>query len=106
MTVKHNKVLFGRDAAKPGDTDPAVRLEMACEMYLRSITSYQALITDGAVAVLRFSKAPDADSIFIDGKSRLDFARYRFPEDRNGFVCHLVNLVSSIQLIEDAEEYS
>lgn len=48
--------------------------------------------------MLRFVQVPDVDSIFRDGKTRLDFARYRLPQDRNGFLSHLVNLVSDTGL--------
>jgi hypothetical protein len=77
------------------DVDAAVRLEMTCTMHVQSMTRCQALYMDGVTAILRFVQTPDVDSIFRDAKTRIDYAHYNLPKDRNGFVCHLVNLVSS-----------
>jgi hypothetical protein len=98
---------FDERYPKTSDADPALRLEMACNMEHHSLTHYQGLIIDGLKATLRFVQVPGIDSISADRKSRVDFARYRFPRDRNGFICHMVNLVSDIsrswQLTTSAE---
>jgi hypothetical protein len=90
------------DLEKPyplaSEVDPAVRLEMICIMHAHARTRYQALYLDGSAANLRFLQSPDVDSIFCDGKSRMASAHYEFPEDRNVFLCHLVNLVSDTSL--------
>jgi hypothetical protein len=93
LTVKSTRIEFDALYPTASDIDPGVRLEMACIMLKRSMTRYQALYIDGTYAFLRFVQVPDVDLIFRNNKSRIDSARYGFPEDRNGFVCHLVNLV-------------
>jgi hypothetical protein len=84
------------------EVDPSLRVEMSCTMYNHSITRYQGLIFDGAWAVFRFLQIRDVDSVFIDQETRLDYAKYRFPRNRKGFVCHLVNLVRDSKIAERA----
>lgn len=76
------------------DVDPPLKLEMTCRMYQQSLNRYQALYIHCPFAVLRFIEVPDVNSIFLNQKARVGIASYTFPRDRNGFVCHLINLVS------------
>ena len=99
MLLRSSRVDFQKSHVLASDADPPVRLEMACRMHLRSTTRYQALYIDGITAALRFVQVPDVESIFRDRQSHIGFAQYTFPKDRNGFVCHLINLVRVMRLV-------
>lgn len=97
LTVKIPKVKYDEPGVFVEEFDPALRIEMTCRMYQHSLLQYQALYIDGGYAYLRFIQVPDINSTFRNNKSRIAFASYSLPRDRDGFVRHLVQLVSSLE---------
>lgn len=92
LTMKHPNVSIDKPSHLPKDMDAAVRHFSNAHHFLKR---YQALYTDGVLAVLLFIQIPDLNSLFRVNKSRVNMASYTLPRDCNAFVCHLVSIVSS-----------
>jgi hypothetical protein len=99
LTVKHVHVQYDQDYPMPLEVDAPIRLEMLCKMHQQSLTSFQSLAIDGCLAELQFAKVPDVDLLLKNFSTRNSRASYDLPLDRNGFVCHLVNLVSAMIVV-------
>lgn len=63
-------------------------------MYMKNLQELQGLFIDDRMAILRFVTVEPSATSLDEGKSKIGTARYPLPRDRNGFVAHMVDLVS------------